>query len=87
MINGMMAEEVELESVIRCNLNAVSSVKKPKERDYFFQKSDVKITERIKKYTKTKKFRKIKSFIRSAIKRLKNILNREKKNEKDTNII
>lgn len=76
--SGMMIEEVEPESVIQYNLNMISSVKKPKERDYFFQKSDIKITKRIKKYTKTKKIRKIKNFTWSVIKRLKNILSREK---------
>lgn len=67
--NEIMIVEVATENIVQYNVNAVSSVKKPKERDCFFQKSDIRITKRINKYTKLKKTRKIKNFIRFMLKR------------------
>ena len=73
--NEIKYQEVDFNEAIKYNLSMISSVKKPKEREYIFKDLDDKGYEYIsQKYTKISLIKKIKSKIKRIIKKILGII-------------
>lgn len=67
----LQTEEVPIEIIIKYNKYAIESVKKPEKRNNFFNYTNEPIIEKIERYTKTTRSKKIKSFGKRMLIKLK----------------